>query len=235
MAAVEHRGDGEHRDDRHGEQPPRPSGEQEPAGDRERGEDPPAHDAGPRRPARSLVTDVGLEERVDAVQVDGAQDARGDDLRDVTEMIPRVVERRVALAGTAHRRVDVDVVRRMLEHALDRPTTLVRPEERGVAVGAEQGRAVVGRQQGGTLEADEVGDDPGHQDGDRGGDEHSRAGEPSTDPDARHLRSGGARSPSPRASGRTGPARCAPSAARPHNTPRTTSDRTSVRPTTTTR
>ena len=76
VPAVEDRGDDEHRDGRHGEQPPRPSGQQEPAGDRERGEDPPAHDAGPGRPARSLVADVGLEERVDAVQVDGAQDAR---------------------------------------------------------------------------------------------------------------------------------------------------------------
>ena len=94
----------------------------------------------------------------------------------------RVVERRLALARAAHGGVDVDVVGRMLEHALDRPTPLVGPEERGIAVRAEQGRAVVRRQQRRPLEADEVGDDPGHQDGDRRRDEHARARQPSTDP-----------------------------------------------------
>ncbi len=178
----------------------------------ERGEDPPAHDAGPRGPTRPLVADVGFEERVDAVQVDGAQDRGRRRPSGGRRDGPGVVERRLALAGTAHGGVDVDVVGRVLEHALDRPAALVGSEERGIAVRAEQRRAVVRRQQRRPLEADEVGHHPRHQHGDRGRDSTPapairwRIDDAASPCRPRHA----SRSPSRRASGRTGPTHCAP-------------------------
>lgn len=132
-------------------------------------EHPERADARSHGPARPLLPDVLRDEIVELVQVEGAQHAQHRELGEHAHVLVRVAQRCGALRGAAHRRIAVELPRGVADDAIDHPPGTVAAGERLVAVGAEQGGAVVGGEQHRPIESDHVEHGPGRDHGDRRG------------------------------------------------------------------
>ena len=128
----------------------------DPPGDRRQRQHPPHHDPRPHRPRRLLLAAVEGDERPQAVDVDDPAEPRRGDHREARHVVAGVLDGLVATLVGAHRRVDT-----LLDRAetADVPAADVDVVGR-LAVGAEQRRAVVRRQQHGLAEPGEVVDHP---------------------------------------------------------------------------
>jgi hypothetical protein len=184
VGAVEQPGRHEHCSERHDEPPahrgrvaracPAEGPPPDRCGD---GERPPAHDPRPDRPRRLLLATVEGDERRQAVHVDGARHACGDDDGDPRPVLADVVDGDAAARRGTNRRVDALVGRHRLQ-AADVPSAHVVVVG-AVAVGPEQRRAVVRRQQHRPLELRQVVGDPGREQR-RGRADHEQRSEPPT-------------------------------------------------------
>lgn len=189
MGAVEqHRRDGD-RCHREQEEPPPPAAQGHEPEQGTRGQEPPRHDARPRRPPVPLLAHVLRHEAVEPEQIEGAGHASHDHLRHLAGVIAQVADRHRTLPIGADGRLLVHRVRRVGDHAGDGPAAELGARERGVTAAAQQGRAVVGGERDRALEPREVEHHP-RGDGDGSARGHERGSGESWPPGTAEVATG---------------------------------------------